>query len=352
MSASLEVRVDEPLAPRTTLGLGGSADAFLEARTDSELLEGIAYAEAKELPLAVLGGGSNTIVPDDGVRGLVLQVATRGIAREGTRSVRVKAGEPWDEFVQWSVSAGLAGVECLSGIPGLVGASPIQNIGAYGQEVAETITQVVAFERKSGARRVFSNEECGFAYRDSFFKRRLGEFLVSEVVFALTPAETGTVRYPSLAKEVEDGSPLAEIRKAVLRVRRARSMVYDAADPLRRSAGSFFTNPIVSASLAEEVREKALSQGWVATSKEVPSWEMPDGRVKIAAAWLIERAGFRKDERRGAIGISPKHALALIHHGGASSRELLSFAEEIVEGVRAHTGVTLEREPRILRGER
>ncbi len=328
-----------PLAPLTTLQLGGPADALVDARTEDEL---VAALTGDPAPALLLAGGSNVVIADAGVRGTVVRVATRGVAREGDRLV-VQAGEPWDGFVAHAVAAGLAGVECLSGIPGSTGATPIQNVGAYGQEVAETIAWVRALDRRVGEVVTLDAADCGFAYRTSRFKGD-DRFAVLAVAFDLQPGgESQPIRYAELARSlgVDPGArvPLAAARAAVLGLRRGKGMVVDPADPDSRSAGSFFTNPILTAEAFEALAARAGGDG------PPPAWPEPDGRVKTSAAWLIGRAGFARGDGEGAVGISTKHTLALVNRGGGTTAELVVLARQIAAGVEAAFGVRLHPEP-------
>lgn len=346
----LELLHDVPLAPRTTLGLGGAAHRLVEATDEDAVIEALAWAEDQGLPVLVLGGGSNLVVADGGWSGLVVHMALRGIEVQraaGRVALRVAAGEPWDAVVAQTVHEGWAGLECLSGIPGSTGATPIQNVGAYGQEVSEVITAVHVWDRRARRRRVVAPAECRFGYRDSAFKRDPEGAVVLAVDLALRPGGAPTLRYAELARAFEGaGQPsLVEVRERVLALRRSKSMVLDPADDDSRSAGSFFTNPVVEAAVADALVEQALREGLVDRAAAVPRFAADGGRVKLAAAWLIEAAGFRKGERRGAVGISSRHALALVHHGGGRTQELLAFAEEIRARVRERFGVALEREP-------
>jgi UDP-N-acetylmuramate dehydrogenase len=341
---------DVPLAPRTTFGLGGPARCLVEVTDEASLVEALRFAAAEDLPVLVLGGGSNVVVGDDGWDGLVVHMALRGIESfrtAGRLVLRAAAGEPWDEVVARAVDEGAAGLECLSGIPGSTGATPIQNVGAYGQEVSQVITAVHVWDRRAGVRRVLAPEECRFGYRDSALKRDPDGAVVLAVDLALRPGGAPTLRYAELARAFEGAAApsLSEVRERVLALRRSKSMVIDEADDNRRSAGSFFTNPVVEAAVAAALVEQAVREGVAASAAAVPRFPADDGRVKLAAAWLIEAAGFRKGERRGAVGISSRHALALVHHGGGSTRELLALAEEIKARVRARFGVELQREP-------
>jgi UDP-N-acetylmuramate dehydrogenase len=349
----LAVQHDVPLALRTTLGLGGPARHLVEATDEAGVIEALRWAEAAALPVLVLGGGSNLVVGDQGWDGVVVHMGLRGFEPDrstGRLRLRVGAGEPWDELVARTVDEGWAGLECLSGIPGSAGATPIQNVGAYGQEVSEVITAVHVWDRRERSRRVLAPRECGFGYRDSAFKHDPERRVVLAVDLELRPAGTPTLRYAELARTFAGtASPtLAEVRARVLELRRGKSMVLDPADPNGRSVGSFFTNPVVEAAVADALVARALREGLVDRAAAVPRFAAEGGRVKLAAAWLIEAAGFRKGERRGAVGISSRHALALVHHGGGRTCELLALAAEIQAGVRDRFGIELRPEPVIV----
>jgi UDP-N-acetylmuramate dehydrogenase len=329
------------LAELTTLRLGGPARRLVEARTSDELVAAVREAEP---PVLVLAGGSNLVVADEGFPGTVVHVLTRGVEPTAHGRVTVAAGEPWDGFVAACVQRGVAGVECLSGIPGSVGATPIQNVGAYGQEVAEVVERVRVYDRALGTVIDLPPGECGFAYRSSRFKREPGRWVVLSVSFALRPGEpAGPIRYAELARAlgVEPGATAAldETREAVLALRRGKGMVIDPADPDSVSAGSFFTNPIltVEAFAALEAR----------TDEHPPAWPEPDGRhVKTSAAWLIERAGFQTGYGDPeTIAISSKHTLALTNRGAGTAAQLIALAREIRDGVRERFGVELVNEP-------
>ena len=346
MGRVVNIETQVELAPRTTLGVGGRAAHYACVDSEAALLEALAWASSRELEVRVLGGGSNIVVGDAGFAGLVIELGLRGVQKlsEGeVCKVRAAAGEPWDEFVASTVAAGLQGLECLSGIPGRVGATPIQNVGAYGQEVAETITEVVCIDAHARTRRVFEKAECEFAYRDSFFKsREPGRYVVSEVTFALRVAAAPALRYAELERWFAArgiASPtLAEVRDAVLHLRRAKSMLLDASDPNSRSCGSFFVNPVLSP------KEFGDFSARVATA-DVPHFPQPDGRVKLSAGWLIEHAGLPRGTRDGAVGLSTQHALALVAHEGARSADVRQFAERVQREVYRHFGVRLEPEP-------
>jgi UDP-N-acetylmuramate dehydrogenase len=349
----LAVAENVPLAPLTTLQLGGPARFFAQAPDEGALAEALDFADRRGLPVFVLGGGSNLVVADAGFPGLVVQMTGRGVTfrPDGDRVLcEVAAGEPWDGVVAQAVARGLAGLECLSGIPGSTGATPIQNVGAYGQEVADTVTRVRALDRPSRALVDLSAADCGFSYRDSAFKHAPGRHLVLGVCFALRPGGAPTVRYAELSRALAGATApdLAAVRATVLALRRGKSMVIDPGDPNRRSVGSFFTNPIVPAATADQLAARAVELGLIAAPAELPRFPAPAGQVKLAAAWLIERAGFRKGLLRGPVGLSSAHALALVHHGGGQTADLLALAREIREGVQQRFGIWLVPEPVVL----
>jgi UDP-N-acetylmuramate dehydrogenase len=349
---TLTIRDGVPLAPLTTLELGGPARHLVEAGDDDTVIAALRWADARGLPALILGGGSNVVIADAGFDGLVIHITTRGRHFNGDGTVTAAAGEPWDELVADTVARDLAGLECLSGIPGRVGATPIQNVGAYGQEVSECIRRVRVLERRSGQLLDLPPGDCAFAYRDSAFKRDPERFVVLGVTFALRAGGAPTLRYRELADALAGhvGSPptLADARAAVLALRRRKSMVIVAGDPNRRSAGSFFMNPIVRADEAEAVAARAVALGAAAAPGDMPRWPAPGGAVKLSAGWLIERAGIGKGLRRGAVGISTAHALALVHHGGGSAAALLEFAHDVRDAVQARFAITLTPEPTLI----
>ncbi|HEU4974519.1 MAG TPA: UDP-N-acetylmuramate dehydrogenase [Baekduia sp.] len=336
------------LSAHTTLRLGGPAARLVEAATDDDLVRAVREADAAGAPVLVLAGGSNVVVSDEGFAGLVVLVVTRGVERDG-EVVRAAAGEPWDAVVARCVLEGLAGIECLSGIPGSVGATPIQNVGAYGQEVSDTIMSVRALDRRSGEVVDLSPAECAFSYRSSAFKRDPERWVVLGVSYALhAGGEARPIRYAELARalgvEVGGSAPLADVRAAVLALRRSKGMVLDPADPDSVSAGSFFTNPILDAGAFAALEARACER--LGGDVRVPAFAEPDGRVKTSAAWLIERAGFAKGHGDPAgIAISSKHVLALTNRGGGTTTELVGLAREIADGVEAAFGVRLHPEP-------
>lgn len=346
-----------PLAPLTSLRLGGPARYLARCTSVEDLRESLAWAAERGQPTHILGGGSNTVFADAGFAGLVVQVQLRGvdITTEGdTALVTAAAGEDWDPLVARCVAADLTGVECLSGIPGLVGATPMQNVGAYGQEVAESIVEVRAIERDSLEEVEFDNEDCAFGYRTSRFKGvNRDRFLITSVTYRLPRCRRPEIRYPELARRLQaDGLDLdaldpgrpasGAVRSVVLAVRRGKSMVLDEADPNARSAGSFFLNPTLSDVQLESVRQRWQERGEDPAS--VPVFPVAEGLHKVAAAWLVERSGFLRGTRRGTAGISEKHALALVSYGD-SATDLLALAAEVVAAVEKTFGVTLEREP-------
>ena len=326
-----------PLAELTSLRLGGTPQRLVVAGTQDELVAAVRAADAEGEPVLVLGGGSNVVVADEGYPGTVVRVATAGVHLDDGGTVTFAAGVDWDEAVRLTVDAGLAGVEALSGIPGCVGGAPIQNIGAYGQEVAQTIQAVRALDRSTGEIVRLDAESCRFTYRSSLFKHS-ERYVVLAVTFRLTPSAQGRpARYAELARalEVELGeqAPLGDVRAAVLDLRRRKGMVLESDDHDTWSAGSFFTNPV----LAREVADRLPS--------DAPRWPERDGRVKTSAAWLIEQAGFPKGYGCGAVRLSTKHTLALTNRGGGTTAELLALAREIRDGVEQRFGVRLRPEP-------
>ncbi len=344
---------DIPLAPLTTMRVGGPADRLVEMSTTAEIIETIREADTAAQPVLVLSGGSNLVIADAGFRGTVAHVATHGVQVEsadycGGVSLRVAAGEEWDALVGRTVAEGWSGIEALSGIPGSAGATPIQNVGAYGQEVAETIAAVRVWDRLRGTVRTMANADCGFAYRSSLFKRSAGRYVVLEVVFQLPVADlSAPIGYPALADElgVPQGArvPLAEAREAVLALRRRRGMVLDEGDHDTWSCGSFFTNPVLDrpayAALGNRTGERP-------GAADPPCWPADDGSVKTSAAWLIERAGFGKGfGMPGPAALSTKHPLAVTNRGEASAADVLALARRVRDGVADTFGVTLVAEP-------
>jgi UDP-N-acetylmuramate dehydrogenase len=342
------------LASYTTLRLGGPACTFAEGRSERDVLDSVRRADAAGEPALILGGGSNLVVADEGFPGTVVYVATRGVATRqdpadrAAALVTAAAGEDWDALVTRCVAEGLAGVECLAGIPGRAGATPIQNVGAYGQEVAETITSVRAFDRSADVLITLDNAECGFGYRTSMFKRAPGRFVVLEVTFRLAARRLSQpVRYAELASSLGVGTgqraPLGEVRAAVLGLRRGKAMVLDPADPDTRSAGSFFTNPVLGRAQVVACEEAVRRR--LGPEATFPRFAAPGGGVKVPAAWLIEHAGFGKGYAAWGARISSRHTLALTNPGGATTAGLIALARDIRNSVHDAFGVTLVPEP-------
>ena len=352
MAADLILQENVPLAPLTTLKVGGPARYFVRAENELQIIDGLNFARKKDLDVLVLGGGSNVLVSDKGFDGLVIQMAmTRLDAKRSAFEkeknhgpqdlvkVTIAAGDDWDAFVQFCVENNWAGVECLSGIPGSVGGTPVQNVGAYGQEVSETILAVRCIDTTSLEPVRLTNAECGFSYRTSIFNSTAkGRFIVYDVTFQLAPNGRPKIAYKDLMERFEGETPsLSEVREGVLQIRRAKSMVIDAEDPNRLSAGSFFKNPIVPNEKYAEIA--AISDAGV------PKFEVDATSVKIPAAWLIEQSGFHKGFRLGNSGISTRHTLAIINCGGASASEIVALKETIQAGVEQNFGILLQPEP-------
>ncbi|OKK05921.1 UDP-N-acetylenolpyruvoylglucosamine reductase [Streptomyces sp. CB03234] len=340
---------DAPLAPLTTFRLGGPAARLVTAATDDEVVAVVREADESGTPLLVIGGGSNLVIGDKGFDGTALRIATRGFALDGTR-LELAAGEVWTDAVARTVEAGLAGIECLAGIPGSAGATPIQNVGAYGQEVSATITEVVAYDRRAGETVTIPNAACDFSYRHSRFKADPDRFVVLRVRFELEDARgmSAPIKYAETARalgvEPGDRVPAATARETVLKLRAGKGMVLDPEDHDTWSAGSFFTNPILERERYEEFLGRVRDRlGPDVTPPAYPAGD--DGRVKTSAAWLIDKAGFTKGYGTGPARISTKHTLALTNRGDATTEDLLALAREVVAGVRDAFGVTLVNEP-------
>ncbi len=331
------------LARLTTLGIGGPARWFVRAASEAEIAEACAWARERRVPLFMLGGGSNVLVADAGFDGLVLHVAIQGVELEG-ELLRAAAGVPWDDCIEQALGANCAGMECLAGIPGTVGGTPVQNVGAYGQEVASVVERVRAFDRAAEKFIEFSNAECGFSYRKSRFNTvDRGRYVVTRVDYRLRRGGEPALAYADLRAHFagwEKPPLLGEVAEAVRGIRKSKGMLLVAGDPDCRSAGSFFKNPPVAPEVAERVRQIAADSG--VTVRVFPA---ETGLVKIPAAWLIEQAGFSKGYALGAAGISSKHTLALVNRGGATAAEILALAEKIQAAVEARFGIRLEMEP-------
>lgn len=349
------IREHVPLSPLSTFEVGGPARFYAEAPDEAAVVSALKWARDRETKVFMLGGGSNLLIADRGIDALVLRITSRGFVREeknGAAYVHAAAGEPWDSVVSRSVSEGLAGLECLSGIPGDTGAAPIQNIGAYGQDVSETIVSVRAVDRTTGHIVELRAGDCQFGYRDSVFKRGARDrFAVTRVTFALRKDGAPTLRYAELARAFHASAPdgrsptLAEARALVLKLRHGKSMVIDAADENRRSAGSFFMNPVLLPERLAPALARIKSAAELQSGEKIPMFPADHGATKLSAAWLIERAGFRKGAREGNVGLSTRHALALVNWGGATARELTAWAARIRAAVFERFGISLEPEP-------
>jgi UDP-N-acetylmuramate dehydrogenase len=335
----------ERLADHTTFRVGGPARSFVTARTAADLVAAVTAADRAGEPVLLLGGGSNLLVADEGFPGTVVRIATRGVSvierTADAVTVCVAAGESWDAFVARAVAQGWVGVECLAGVPGLVGATPVQNVGAYGSDVSQSLVGVEAYDRRGGATRVLTTSDCRFGYRDSVFKRDAGRYVVLSVRFSLgADGLSLPLRYAELAHRLErepgDRVPVADVRDAVLALRRSKGMVLDDADHDTWSAGSFFTNPVLAAVDAAALPDAA------------PRFPQADGTVKTSAAWLISHAGFARGYGTPPATLSTKHSLALTNRGGATAADILALAREIRAGVREAFGITLEPEPNLI----
>jgi UDP-N-acetylmuramate dehydrogenase len=346
-STSMILQENVPLAPLTTLQVGGPARFFVEAATIDDIREAVAFSKSKRLSLFVLGGGSNLIVSDSGWPGLVLKIAIPAINHRhghGTAYFDVGAGEDWDAFVATTVQHHCAGVECLSGIPGSVGGTPMQNVGAYGQEVSDTIVSLTALNLDTAEEEEFEKADCGFGYRTSVFNTTAkGRYVILRVTFALPHNGDPRLSYADLKKHFAnwDTKPsLPDVRDAVLQVRASKGMVISPEDPDSRSAGSFFKNPVLTAEQFEKLKQRAANRNLV-----VPSYPALDAQRKVSAAWLVEQSGFRKGYGAGHAGISSKHALAIVNRGGATAAEILALKDEIQQQVMQTWGIQLDTEP-------
>ena len=347
----MTIQENVPLAPLTTLQVGGSARYFAELRRDDDVREAAQFAKARDLPLFLLGGGSNLVVADSGWPGLVLRIAIGGITSPNTTDAQgnavlfsVGAGVNWDDFVAQAVVQNCAGIECLSGIPGSVGGTPVQNVGAYGQEVADTIESVRALDLKEDRIVVLPKPACGFRYRTSIFNTtERGRYVILRVNFRLKRGGAPSLKYADLQKHfAEKKTPpsLAETREAVREIRRSKGMLIVPGDEDCRSAGSFFKNPVLSEAQFKDLAERAESKGL-----EIPSYPALDAQRKVSAAWLVEHSGFSKGYAVGATGISHKHALALINRGDAKASDIVGLKDEIQHGVLQAWAIQLEPEP-------
>ena len=349
IEGAMQLQENASLAALTTFKIGGPARFLVEARSLNDVEQAVTFAQSRNLDLFVLGGGSNLLVSDSGWPGLVLKIAINGIERtpgerDGKVLFDVGAGESWDRFVSHAVAAHCAGVECLSGIPGSVGGTPVQNVGAYGQEVSETITSVTVFDREDGQVRELCAEACGFDYRSSIFNTtERGRFIILRVNFAVQPGGEPHLEYADLKRHFEGRETrpnLAETREAVRYIRGGKGMLIVEGDPDSCSAGSFFKNPVLNEAEHSDLEKRAAAKGLV-----VPSHPALEQHKKVSAAWLVEKSGFGRGYSSGHVGISTKHTLAIVNRGGATAAEVLEFKDQIQQRVEEIWGVRLDPEP-------
>jgi UDP-N-acetylmuramate dehydrogenase len=344
--ADLTIQENIPLAPLTTFKVGGPARYFVDCASESQVQDAVQWAAERNLPVFVLGGGSNLVIADEGWPGLVLKIAIQGREETATGFFRVGAGEDWDAFVAHAVAENYGGIECLSGIPGTAGGTPVQNVGAYGQEIAESIVYVRVLEMAAGKIIELSKKECGFSYRTSIFNSTQGgRYIVLRVVYQLERNREPRIEYPDLKKYFA-GNPnpptLQKVREAVGEIRHSKAMLIVEGDEDCRSAGSFFKNPIVSPADADRIESLAREK---APEKALPRYSAEKGQIKLPAAWLVEQAGFPKGYTRGPAGISSKHTLAIVNRGGATARDIIALKDEIQKRVLDVWGVQLQPEP-------
>ncbi len=345
----MNIQTNIPLASLTTIKLGGNAQEYISCESVQDIISALEYAKEKNLRVHVLGGGSNTIFSDAGFSGLIIHIKNSGIINEAlsdnTILLTAQAGEDWDNVVQYAISHNAMGIECLSGIPGSVGGTPFQNVGAYGQDVSQTIKSVFAVNRDTLEQVEFSNSECNFGYRTSRFKAEdKDKYIITTVAFALTINKAPEIKYPELASAIgtaiQPGKEgLQQVRNAVLALRKKKSMLIDPQDPNSISCGSFFTNPIISAE--EFVANLTLAQS------EIPNFPEKNNCVKLSAGWLIEHAGFHRGQKLGNVGISENHSLALVNRGG-TTQELLDLAKQIQAAVQKQYKIQLQLEPIVI----
>jgi UDP-N-acetylmuramate dehydrogenase len=351
-ATALHIYENVPLAPYTTLDVGGPARFFIKARMEEQIPEALEFARARSCPVFILGGGSNIVVSDSGFSGLVLKIEILGIQFPGSDSdatISAGAGVEWDAFVQHCVNRNLAGIECLSGIPGTVGGAPIQNIGAYGEEAGEVISAVKVLDRNTGDTTEFANTDCHFAYRSSIFNTTQSDrYVLLRVDFALRSDGIARLHYRDLQLHFSgDTKPpdIRQIRDAILQIRKSKAMIICQDDPDSKSVGSFFRNPVLGLIAIEKMESELRARGFFRSNEKVPRFDMPDGKVKIPAAWLIEHAGFNKGYEYGCAAISGKHALAIINRGGAKAQDILDLMHRIQDRVNEAFHVFLKPEP-------
>ena len=349
-TGSLEIRENYPLSIHTTFGIGGSARYFAVAESEDEVVEALEFAKERSMPIFTLGGGSNVLISDAGFDGLVVLDRIKGFKsrREAEEAVvYAGAGEDWQDFADRCIGSNWQGIECLTGIPGTVGASPVQNIGAYGQDVSQTIAGVRAIEIDTGKSIFLSNEECGFGYRKSIFNgESTGKYLITGVTFRLRQNGAPSIQYRELRKYFEGNRDvtLLQVRDAVIAIRDAKGLLVRKGHESFRSAGSFFKNPIVTPEKFKEIAERVDRRGGCADW----AWPLDSGKVKMSAACLIQCVGYTRGFRKGNVGISPKHTLIIINYGGAAARDIVGFAGEVQQKVKDEFGVSLSLELRLV----
>lgn len=349
------IRENVGLAAYTTLGVGGNARFLACIQYDTQIPEALEFARVRACPVCIIGGGSNLLVSDAGFPGLILRMEMRGILNfdgEDSGFISAAAGEDWDGFVQRCIEQNLAGIECLSGIPGTVGAAPVQNIGAYGEEIGNVILSIRVMDLKTADVEELSARDCLFDYRSSIFNTtHKDRYIILKVVFALRPYGKPRIQYRDLADHFAGRmkSPgLWEVRRTVIAIRSAKGMVLDATDADSKSAGSFFKNPVLDTGRIQEVENLARDKGLLAPSGTLPRFSAPKGGEKLPAAWLIEQAGFKKGYTCGNVGISRKHALAFVNHGGGRAREFIDLMQRVQDKVFEEFGIVLEPEPTLV----
>jgi UDP-N-acetylmuramate dehydrogenase len=339
------------LAEFTTLKIGGNARFFVRAQTEDETVEALKFATQNDFKVFILGGGSNVLISDAGFDGLVLQIALKGISVSPTKDetilVTARAGEDWDNFVEFCTRKNLQGVECLSGIPGFIGGTPVQNVGAYGQEVSETIVTVKVLERASGRIFEMTNADCRFAYRTSIFNStEKNRFIVLSITFSLKQDGEPKIVYKDLQNYFHEKKPnLRQTRQAILQIRAAKSMVINEHDPNSRSAGSFFKNPIVGKEQFKKIEAQAKRIGVIESDEKLPNFAVDENHIKIPAAWLIEKSGFCKGYKFGRVGLSANHTLAIVNLGSAAANDVLNLKNEIQRKVKDKFNIELTPEP-------
>lgn len=354
MTKSICVQENIPLAPYTTFKIGGDARFFVKAETEKEIIEALKLADERNLEVFILGGGSNVLIADEGFDGLVIQIAAKGVSiskgKNGTFFVTAQAGVDWDEFVGYCVEKNLAGIECLSGIPGLVGGTPIQNVGAYGQEVSETIVNVRVFDRKIKKNLELTNAECEFEYRKSIFNtKRKNRFVVLAVTYALKENGKPKIIYKDLLGRFENSHPtLKKVRQEVCKIRAEKAMLVRQGGLDSQSAGSFFKNPIITKNKFQEIEKIVRKLNHIDENEEIPNFKIDNNLVKILAAWLIEKSGFQKGYTKGNAGLSTKHTLALTNRGNASAKDLINLKNEIQKKIKKNFGIDLIPEPNFI----